>query len=102
VIEHRDYLSISAMLLELEHTLKNKPSIVVRWRRWERYVASMGEERNIYRLLVVKPEGKCPLEIPRHGLVDNIETDLGKTGWDDTNRIDLAQDRNQWRALVTL
>jgi hypothetical protein len=45
-------------------------------------------------------EGRRPLGRPRHTWMDNIKTDLGETGWDGMDRIDLAQDRDQWRALV--
>jgi hypothetical protein len=59
-----------------------------------------GEKRNMYRLLVGKPEGKRPLERPRRRRVDNIKMDLGEVGWGDVDWIGLAQDRNRWRALV--
>jgi hypothetical protein len=57
----------------------------------------MGEKRNAYRLLVGKPEGKRPLGRPRRMW---IRMDLGEVGWGDVDWIDLAQDRNRWRALV--
>jgi hypothetical protein len=60
----------------------------------------MGEKKNAYRLLMRKPEGKRPLGRPRCRWVDNIRIDLGEVGWDDVDWIDLAQDRNRWRALV--
>jgi hypothetical protein len=60
----------------------------------------MGEERNAYRLLVGKPEGKSPLGRPRHRRVDNIRMDLGEVGWGDVDWICLAKDRNRWRVLV--
>jgi hypothetical protein len=60
----------------------------------------MGEQRNAYRLLVGKPEGKRPLGRPRRRWVDNIRMDLGEVGWGDWDWIGLAQDRNRWRALV--
>jgi hypothetical protein len=68
--------------------------------RWAGHVARMGEKRNVYRLLVRKPEGKGPLGRPRHRWVDNIMMDLGEVGWGDVDWIGLAKDRNKWRALV--
>jgi hypothetical protein len=59
-----------------------------------------GEKRNVYRLLVGKPEGKRLLGRPRRRWVDNIGMDLGEVGWRDVDWIGLAQDRNRWRALV--
>jgi hypothetical protein len=47
-----------------------------------------------------KPEGKRPLERPRGRWVDNIKMDLGEPGWDGMDWIDLAQNRDQWMALV--
>jgi hypothetical protein len=58
----------------------------------------MGEKRNVYRLLLVKPEGKRPLRRPRRRWVDNIRMDLGEVGWGDVDWIDLAQDRNRWES----
>jgi hypothetical protein len=49
---------------------------------------------------VGKPERKRPLGRPRRRCVDNIKIDLGERGWDGVDWIDLAQDREQWRALV--
>jgi hypothetical protein len=60
----------------------------------------MEEPRNAYRILVGKPEGKRPLGRPRLRWVDNIKMDLGETEWDGRDWIELAQDRDQWRALV--
>jgi hypothetical protein len=60
----------------------------------------MREKRNAYRILVGKPEGKRPLGRPRRRWVDNIKTGLREIGWDDMDWIDLAQDRDQWRALA--
>jgi hypothetical protein len=59
----------------------------------------MGEKRNAYRLLVGKPEGKSPLGRPRRRWVD-IRMDLGEVGCGDVDWIDLAKDRNRWRAVV--
>jgi hypothetical protein len=68
--------------------------------RWVGHVARMGEKRNMYRLLVVKPEGKRTLGRPRRRSVDNIKVDLGEVKLGDVDWIGLAQDRNRWRALV--
>jgi hypothetical protein len=60
----------------------------------------MGEERNTYRLLVGNPEGKRQLGRPRRRWMNNIKMDLGEVGWCSVDWIDLAQDRDKWRALV--
>jgi hypothetical protein len=62
----------------------------------------MGEKRNAYRILVGKPEGRRPLGRPRCRWVENIKilVDLTEIGWDGVNWVDLAQDRDQWKALV--
>jgi hypothetical protein len=59
-----------------------------------------GEKRNAYRILVGKPEGKRPLGKPRRKWVDNIKMNFREIRWDDMYWIDLAQDRDRWRALV--
>jgi hypothetical protein len=68
--------------------------------RFEGHVARMGEKRNAYRILVGKPEGKRPLGRPRRMWVDDIKMDLGEIELDGRDWIKLAQDRDQWRALV--
>jgi hypothetical protein len=60
----------------------------------------MGEKRNAYRSLVGRPEGKRPPGRPRRRWADNIKMDLGEIRWGGMEWIDLAQDRDQWRALV--
>jgi hypothetical protein len=55
----------------------------------------MGEKRNVYRLLVGKPEGKRPLGRPRRRWMDNIR-------WTFVDWIGLAQDRYRWGALVNV
>jgi hypothetical protein len=62
----------------------------------------MGETRNAYRILVGNPEGKRPLGRPRRRWVDNIKMDLREIGGDGGDWIELAQDRDQWRALVNM
>jgi hypothetical protein len=62
----------------------------------------MGEKMNAYRILVGKLEGKRPLGRPRHSWVGNIKMDLREIGWGGVDWIDLAQDRDQWRAVVNI
>jgi hypothetical protein len=69
--------------------------------RWAGHVARMGENRNAYKLLVGKPEGKRPLGRPRRRWVDNIKMDLLEIGWT-VDWIGLAQDMDKWRALVNV
>jgi hypothetical protein len=86
------------------YNLYSSPSIIrmikSRKMRWAGHVARMGEKRNACRILVGKPEGKRPLEGPRLRWVDNIRMDLREMGCGGMDWIDLAQDRDQWRALV--
>jgi hypothetical protein len=58
------------------------------------------ETRNAYRILVEKSEGKRPLGRPRRRWVVNIKIGLREIGWDGIDWIELAQDRDQRRALV--
>jgi hypothetical protein len=58
----------------------------------------MGEGRGVYRVLIVKPEGKRPLGRPSRRWEDNIKMDLREIGINGANWIQLAQDRVQWRA----
>jgi hypothetical protein len=60
----------------------------------------MEEKMNAYRILVGMPEGKSPPGRPRRRLVNNIKIDLRVIGRDGMNWIDLAQNRDHWRALV--
>jgi hypothetical protein len=60
----------------------------------------MGEKRNVYRLLVGKPEGKRLLGRPRRRWMDKIKMDLLGIGVNVVDWISLAQDRYRWRALV--
>jgi hypothetical protein len=60
----------------------------------------MGEERNVHRALMGKPEGKRPLGRPRRRWEDGIRMDLREIGWGSVDWIQLAQDRDRWRAFV--
>jgi hypothetical protein len=65
-----------------------------------RACSTNGAKRNACRILVGRPEGKRPLVRPRRRWVDNIIMDLREIRWDGVDWIDLAEDRDQWRALV--
>jgi hypothetical protein len=64
-------------------------------------VVRVGEDRGVYRVLVGKPEGKRPLGTPRRRWVDNIKTDLQEVGGGREDWMELAQDRDRWRVLVS-
>jgi hypothetical protein len=61
----------------------------------------MGEGRGAYRILVGRPEGRRPLGRPRRRCEDNIKMDLQGVGWLGIDWIDMAQDRDRWRAFVS-
>jgi hypothetical protein len=65
-----------------------------------RACSTNGEKKNAYSILVGNPEGKRPLGRPRRRWVNNIKIDIREIGWDGVGWMDLAQDRDQWRALV--
>jgi hypothetical protein len=67
------------------HIFYSSPNIITqvksRSMRWAEHVASMGEEGNVYRVLMGKPEGKRPHGRPRYRWEDGIRMDLKKIGW---------------------
>ena len=65
------------------------------------HVARMGDKRDVYRVLVGKPEGKRPLGRTRRRWEDNIKMDLEEVGMGCGDWMELAQDRDRWRALVS-
>jgi hypothetical protein len=69
--------------------------------RWAGHVARMGEDRAVHRFLVGKPEGKRPLARPRRRWEDNIKMDVKQVGGGRGDRMELSQDRDGWRALVS-
>ena len=81
------------------------PNIVLvvksRRMRWAGHVARMGERRGAHRVLVGKPEGKRPLGRPRRRWEDNIKMDLQEVGGACGDWMELVQDRDRWRALVS-
>jgi len=70
--------------------------------RWAGRVACMGDRRGVFGVLVGKTEGKRPLGRPRHRWEDNIKMDLQEVGCGVMDWIELAQDRDRWRALVNV
>jgi hypothetical protein len=88
------------------YALYSSPNIIrvmkSRRLRWEGHVARMGERRGAYRALVGKPEGRRPLKRPRRRWEDNIKMDLREVGWVGMDWINLAQDRDRWRALMNV
>ena len=69
--------------------------------RWAWHVARKGEGRGVYRVLVGEPEGRRPLGRPRRRWEDNIRMDLREVGCGCVDGMELAQDRDMWRALVS-
>ena len=92
-----NYITLSYMhSILLQHRLiRNLKS---RRLRWAGHVARMEQSRNAYRVLVGKPEGETPSGRPRRRSEDNIKMDLREVGCDPGEWIDLAEDRDQWRA----
>jgi hypothetical protein len=86
------------------HGLYSSPIIIrvikARRMRWAGHVARMGEVRGAYDILVGKSEGRRPLGRPRRRWEDNIKMDLREIGFGDVDWINLAQDRDTWRAFV--
>ena len=84
--------------------LYSLPNIVrvvkLRRMRWAVHVGRMGEDRGVQRVLVWRPEGKRPLGRPRRRWEDNIKMDLQDVGGGRADWMELAQDRDRWRALV--
>jgi len=86
--------------------LYSSPNIVrvlkYRRTRWAEHVARMGRRRGVYRVLVGNPKGKRPLWRPRRRWEDNIKMDLQEVGCGSMDWIDVAQDRDRWRALLNV
>jgi hypothetical protein len=65
-----------------------------------RECSTHGEKRNVCRILVEKPKGERPLGRSRRRWENNVKMDLREIVWGGMDWIDLAQDRDHWRALV--
>jgi hypothetical protein len=86
--------------LHILYSSPNIKQIKSRRMRWAGYMARMGEERNVYKVLMGKPEGKRPLGRPRRRWEDEIRMDIREIGWGSVEWSQLAQDRDLWLALV--
>jgi len=74
--------------------------VISRRLRWAEHVARVGEGRGVYRVLVGKAAGMIPLGRPRRRWDDNIKMELQEVGFGGMDWIELAQDREKWRALL--
>jgi len=64
------------------------------------HAAQVGQKKNTYSILIKKPEEKKSVGRPRHIWKDNIKVDLKGISWDSVDWIHLAQDRDQWQAVM--
>jgi hypothetical protein len=75
--------------------------VKLRRMRWAGHVAHVVKERGVHRVLMGKPEGKRPLGRPRRRREDYINVDLQDIGGGRGDWMELTQDRDGWRALVS-
>ena len=87
------------------NALYSSPNVVwvikSRRMRWAGHVARMEEGRGVHKVLVGKPEANRPLRRSRRRWKDNIKMDLQEVGRGCADWMELAQDRDRWRALVS-
>jgi hypothetical protein len=100
------YSYISTLHNEELHDLYSSPTVVRVIKssrmRWAGHVALMGEGKGVYRVLVGEPELKRPLGRPRRRWEDNIKMALQEVGCGGMEWVELAQDRDRWRAHVNV
>jgi hypothetical protein len=98
-------LKCFVLCIEELNDLYSSPNIIreikSRRMRWAGHVARKGEGRGAYRVLVGRSEGRRPLGRPRRRWEDNNKMDLQEVGWGCMDWIDMAQDRDRWRAVVS-
>ena len=82
------------------YSLPNIVQVVKLRMRWAGHMVRMGKGRGVHRVLLGKLEGKRPLGRPRHRWEDNIKMHLQEMGGGCGDWMELAQDRDRWRALV--
>jgi transcription termination factor 2 len=90
---HNEELNDLYSLPNIERVVKSRRM------RWAGHVARMGEDRWVHRVLVGKPDGKRPLGRPTRRWEDKIKIDLQEVGGGRGDCMELAQDRDGWRAL---
>ena len=105
IVIFRQHFPLCIKYINELNDLYSSPNIVrlIKSRRtkWEGHVARMEEGRGVHKVLVEKPEGKRPLGRPRRRWEDNIKMDLQEVGRGCGDWMELAKDRNRWRALVS-
>jgi len=101
IINLLTYLFSKELNVLPEDDLRIETNVSVRM-RWAGDLARMGEGRGVHRVLVGKPEGKRPLGRPRPRWEDNINMDLQEIVGACGDWVELVQDRDRWRALVSM
>ena len=100
--DNREWRKLQTEVLnDLYSSLNIVRVIKSRIKRWVGHVARMRERTGVYRVLVGKTQGKRPLGRPRRRREDNIKLYIQEVGWTGMDWIDLAQDRDRLRAIVT-